>query len=1235
MRYWTPAVVVAMTIVMMLSSLGVGGARTSNPLVPSHHVSQSLVSNRPSNPFALGPHYTASGLTVKGNFMPWVCQFCNWSGSESKFAKFYEQYAGNMTQLSYEMFYLGSSGTSCALGWICSSGYVNTTNDLTPFAHQNHIAAIPMLTSCNTANMEALLGSSSAQTAFIDEAIKLAGQQGYAGYNLDWEPTDASGGNGCDATDTPQDGYNLAHFLDAFTNASAAKGLVVTLDFAHWDSNIWNLPALGHTTTSILMDMNYECPGTTFTSYLSTDTKDIPLTQLGEGLDPESGCTAAQMVQLFSQLNNASVTNSEWWALNETGSSIPAALNPILWTAVHDFIYQGAYNGSTSQSYSSGAWGLNANEYPASYGGNLYLFTLGTNEKGYMHAEISGTTTINSVNITQDVSLNSAHYRIYEANLTATGTIQSSWQLPDVNTTLHLGPPGGASAVTSLFFELATAPGGAIGGHVNGGAGTYAYFDVQINGGVSTLSSVTLSPTSPTVTTASSTPFTATPKCTATCPSGTTYAWALTSTALGTISPTSGATTTFTAGTTAGTVGLYVNATLNGVTMGTSTIITVSTLPVSLNSVAVAPTSPSVVTSSATPFTATPTCSATCPNNITYAWALTGTTLGTISPATSYTTTFTAGTMAGTVGLYVNATLGKHAVGTYTVITVMIVTIESVAIYPPSPTVAAGGIQAFTATPACSSTCPTSGITCAWSLTSTVLGSINPATGASTTFTAGTNGGTVGLYVNATLAGVTVMTLTIITVTTTPVNILTSVSVSPTSPIVSATYTQVLTVSVSCSMSACPTPLVTYAWALTSTALGSISIASTVSTVFTAGTNAGTVGIFVNATLNGTTLMTYTVITVSAQINFLTSVTATPVSIDIDSGGTQIFTATPYCTSTCPSTGISYAWTLTSTALGTISSTTGSATIYTAGTSAVSGRIFVNATLAGVTKGSSALITVAVTPPVSLASVSVSPVASTVAADGIQVFTATPTCSATCPASGITYIWSLTSTLGSISADTGVTTIFTAGANAGTVGLYVNATLSATTKEVSAIITATGTSPPVLTGVSLTPIKVNLSTGGSQLFEAVATCTGGTCPSTVTYAWSLNNSLGNLSSSTYASTTFTAGSTAGHVTIAVSATLNGKTVYSSAPIIISSTQNVGTGGLFPGGFLWLLMAVGAVAVVVVIAVVLSRKKGTNEVAPPPDWPQPQVLQPPEYPVDGTSAPSLYPPEQPVFPPPAP
>jgi hypothetical protein len=1017
MRGGTAALVVIIALVMVLSSFGRvnAGSTVSPTLSPS--ANQVGAPTQQSVAASSEPKYTASGLTVKGNFMPWVCQFCTWSGSNASFATEYNPYASNITQLSTEMYYLSSACTD----WFCSRGYEDTSNDLTQWDHAHGVRPLPMITTCTISVLQSFLGTSSDWAGFISTAVSTAQKYGYGGYNIDWEP-DTSCASG---TTTAQNGYELAHFIDQFANASHVDGMIITLDFAYWDTLFWNTAALAKTTGDTFMEMNYQCPGSGFTDNLALDVKNIGVAKLGEGIDPESGCTDAQMVTEIGQVEAAHVTNIEWWALDDNATGDDAGLdNAHLWTAVHDFVYENAYNGTTNQTYSAGAWGLNTNEHPTSSGGNLYLFTLGRDEQGYEDAAITGTTTITSINITQQVFLNPANYRIYEGNLTATGSIQSSWQLPDVNTTLHLGAPGGASAVVSVFFELATAPGGTVGGYLAGLPGTHAYFSVQINGGsASTLSSVAVSPISPTVSEGGQQAFTATPTCSSTCPGTITYVWALTSSTLGSLSG-SDATDTFTAGTTAGTVGMYVNATLNSTTVSTSTIITVASSTITLTGVTLSPTTPTVASGSQTVFTATPQCTPSCPSSgITYIWALTSTNLGSLSGAGT-ADTFTAGTTAGTVGIYVNATYNSALAVAFTVITVNGPTLNSVSVSPTSPSVAFGSKTAFTSTPSCTPSCPTSGFA--------------------------------------------------------------------------------------------------YTWALTSSSLGSLS-GSGASVNFTALTTAGTVGIFVNASLGTAKVVTNTVITVKASPVTLNSVAISPVAPSVTSGSTTPFKATPTCSATCPTPELTYAWTLSNPALGSLT-------------------------------GSGASVT------------------------------------------------------------------FVAGTTSGTMGIFVNVTLNGTVQGTSTVIAVAGSSSIVLASVSITPISVSVATGDSQTFVTGTTCTGGACPSTMSYAWTMNNTLGTISpTGTGASAQFTAGNNAGNVTITVSATLNGKTVYASATVNITPASGTGGGGgLFSNTFTWLLIAVAVVVIAAVIAVAMRRKKEPADVSQLPEWPQPvqpgpEGNMPPAYP----------------------
>jgi ribosomal protein L32 len=724
-----------------------------------------------------------------------------------------------------------------------------------------------------------------------------------------------------------------------------------------------------------------------------------------------------------------------------------------------------------------------------------------------------------------------------------------------------------------------------IGEAVNVSTGT-----ITVTGTV-TLISLALSPTTPSVSTGGSQGFTATPTCSSACPGTITYAWALTNSAMGTITGT-GATVTFNAASTAGTVGIFVNATLSSVVQGASTVITI-TPAVTLSSVALSPVSPSVSAGNTQAFTATPTCSTTCPGTITYVWALTSTALGSLT-GTGRMVNFTAGTTAGTLGIYVNATLGATTKGTSTVITVTVtpvVTLTAVGLSPTGPSVAAGGVQLFTATPTCSSTCPSTGITYVWTLTSIALGSIS-GTGTSVNFTAGSTPMTGGIYVNATLSPNTKEASTVITVTA-PAPTLKSVALSPTDPSVASGKTQAFTATPTCSTT-CTGVTITYVWSLSSSSLGSIS-GTTSSVTFTASTTAMTGAIFVNASLSGTTVEATTSITVTVTPAVtIVSVALGPTDPSVNGGKSVGFTATPTCSATCPSSGITYSWTLSSLVLGSISGS-GAAYTFNAGSIAGTVGIFVNASLSSTKAEANTVITVVV-PVVTLTSVAISPLAPQVAASSATPFTATPGCSsgATCP-SGITYAWSLSgSSLGSITSS-GDATTFNAGTTAGTVGLFVNATLGTSTQEANTVITVE-VSPPVVTlnSVAVTPVSANVASGGKQYFTATPSCSS-TCPTGITYQWSLTGNDGNLSATSGSNVTFIAGNANAVIGLKVVASYGGASPSATASITVKSTpvNNNVTSTPFPW---WILIVVLVVVIAVMLLVMERRRRERNRIA---------------------------------------
>jgi YVTN family beta-propeller protein len=216
--------------------------------------------------------------------------------------------------------------------------------------------------------------------------------------------------------------------------------------------------------------------------------------------------------------------------------------------------------------------------------------------------------------------------------------------------------------------------------------------------------------------------------------------------------------------------------------------------------------------------------------------------------------------------------------------------------------------------------------------------------------------------------------------------------------------------------------------------------------------------------------------------------------------------------------------------------------------------------------------------------------------------------------SNVTYSWALTSDLGTLSASSGPSVVFTAGTIPGNITLFVNATWNGTTTLGGASIVIV-MPPPALFSVIVFPGSATVSPGKQISFTAAPICKGGACPSGVTYSWSLTNLLGTVNSTTADPVTITAGSANGTITLFVNATLNGVTKQ-SAPvnitITIASPRTSGTVGPstgilgLPGVQGYFVLGIGAAAGVVVVAVWFRallpppKQKGLSRPPPGPD-----------------------------------
>jgi YVTN family beta-propeller protein len=348
----------------------------------------------------------------------------------------------------------------------------------------------------------------------------------------------------------------------------------------------------------------------------------------------------------------------------------------------------------------------------------------------------------------------------------------------------------------------------------------------------------------------------------------------------------------------------------------------------------------------------------------------------------------------------------------------------------------------------------------------------------------------------------------------------------------------------SCTNGGCPSGEI-YNWTINNT-LALLGASTGLSIPLNAGGVPGNVSVRVNATLHGIEFNS------SAEIRIdplLTAVVVTPSSMTLPTSGSEFFNESATChPAGCPPSGIVFTWSLNNT-LGTLLNLTGPTTILLIGFNTGSITLKLNATLDGMRVNSSANITIMP----GLAFDSVSPVSAKVPVGGTQVLTAASSCiGGPCPA-GVTYIWSLNNTLGSLNSTSGPSVRFTAGSFTGPVVVAVNASVDG----LYAVAVSALNLVPSLSSTTVSPASSLLAPSGSQTFSASTLCTGGPCPSGTAFVWSLSSTtLGSLNSTEGQTVTFTASSVDGQGTVTAIAALDGQYAFGTAGFKVSSSLPV-------------------------------------------------------------------------------
>jgi uncharacterized protein YjdB len=364
-----------------------------------------------------------------------------------------------------------------------------------------------------------------------------------------------------------------------------------------------------------------------------------------------------------------------------------------------------------------------------------------------------------------------------------------------------------------------------------------------------------------------------------------------------------------------------ISATLNGISG--STVLTVTAA--ALESIAVTPANPSVTKGSTQQFTATGTFSDNSTQNLTSSvtWASATTSVATITAAGLATA---AGAGTSTISATLSGITGS------TVMTVTAATLQSIAVTPANPSVAAGLTQQFTATGTFSDNSTqnlTSQVT--WASATTSVATITTA-GLATAAGAGTS--TISATLNG-ISGSTVMTVTAAT--------LQSIAVTPVNTSLPAGETEQFTATGTLSDGTTESLTSQVTWASSDITWGTIS-----NTGLATAVSPGPVTI--SATLNGITGSTG--LTIVAAV--LQSIAVTPANPSVSTGQTQQFTATgTFSDKSTENLTSQVTWASATTSVATISAA-GLATAVGQGTSSIT------ATLNGIS--GSTVLTVTGTP---------------------------------------------------------------------------------------------------------------------------------------------------------------------------------------------------------------------------------------------------------------------------------
>jgi len=326
---------------------------------------------------------------------------------------------------------------------------------------------------------------------------------------------------------------------------------------------------------------------------------------------------------------------------------------------------------------------------------------------------------------------------------------------------------------------------------------------------------------------------------------------------------------------------------------------------------------------------------------------------------------------------------------------------------------------------------------------------------------------------------------------------------------------------------------------LTSTATWTSSNAGFASISNTAGTRGLATGVAVGATsitasVNGVTSPGIS-LTVTATAPTLTSITVAPLTMSIDIGATQTFTATGHF-SDGSSGAVTVNWTSSNNAVATINAA-GLASGVSAG-----GPVTITATSTQTPSiHGTAQLTVTATAP-TLTSITVAPLTASIAIGGTQTFTATGHFSDG-SSGAVTVNWT--------SSNNAVATINAAGLASG-VSAGGPVTITATSTQTPSIhgtaqLTVTA-SAPTLTSITVAPLTASIAIGAIQPFTATGHFSDGSSGVVIVNWTSANNAIATINAAGLASGV----SAGGPVTITATSTQT-PSIHGTAQLTVTAT----------------------------------------------------------------------------------